>query len=226
MTTAGCGGVRYRVPQRYRITHRHARGCGCRDPGDMDLGVCTEAVAAVRLRCYETLVRSAVVHKHLVHLRRDVRPARPARAPPHPSPLASCCQCGGAGPDLSGAPGVQVVHLYDGDSGECLVSRPAVHPLARPTRSPACREPKPEPEQSSSTHALTRQRWPQALLVARVADRVAGFAYDKVPCAPAPPCFRARPAAPTPPLPSPPLPRPPPTHPVASTHDGAPHPWS
>ena len=111
----------------------------------VELGQCTEAAAAVRLRCYETLVR-AVLHKHLVHLRREVRPARPDRDPP-PSPLASCCQCGGAGPDHSGAPGVQVVHLYDGDSGECLVSPPAVHPLALPTRSPAC--PEPEPEQSS-----------------------------------------------------------------------------
>jgi len=62
----------------------------------VELGVCTEAVAAVRLKCYETLVR-AVLHKHLVHLRREVRPARPARdTPPHPSPLASCCQWGGA----------------------------------------------------------------------------------------------------------------------------------
>jgi hypothetical protein len=40
-----------------------------------------------------------------------------------------------------------LVHLYDGDSGECLVSRPPVHPLARPTRGPAC--PEPEAEQSS-----------------------------------------------------------------------------
>jgi hypothetical protein len=52
----------------------------------VDLGVCTEAAAAVRLKCYETLVR-AVVHKHLVHLRREVRPARPARDPP---PLPAC----------------------------------------------------------------------------------------------------------------------------------------
>ena len=98
----------------------------------VDLGVCTKAAAAVLLKCYETLVRAAVVHKHLVHLRRDVRPARPARAPTHPSPLASCCQCGGAGPDQSGAPGVQVAHLYDGDSGECLVSRPAGTAHAQP----------------------------------------------------------------------------------------------
>ena len=53
----------------------------------VDLGVCTEAAAAVRLKCYETLVR-AVLHKHLVHLRREVRPARPARDPP---PSLSAC---------------------------------------------------------------------------------------------------------------------------------------
>ena len=98
----------------------------------VDLRVCTKAAAAVRLKCYETLVR-AVLHKHLVHLRREVRPARTARDPPPPPfPHASCCQCGGAGPDLSGAPGVQVVHLYDGDSGECLVSRPAGTAHAQP----------------------------------------------------------------------------------------------
>ena len=63
----------------------------------VDLGVCTEAVAAVRLRCYETLVR-AVVHKHLVHLRREVRPARPARdTPPTPPRLPPAAS--GAGPD-------------------------------------------------------------------------------------------------------------------------------
>ena len=56
----------------------------------VDLRVCTKAAAAlaVRLKCYETLVRAAVVHKHLVHLRRDVRPARLARAPP--PPLSAC----------------------------------------------------------------------------------------------------------------------------------------
>ena len=55
----------------------------------VELGVCTEAVAAVRLRCYETLVR-AVLHKHLVHLRREVRPARPARDTPPGPPLPAC----------------------------------------------------------------------------------------------------------------------------------------
>jgi hypothetical protein len=46
----------------------------------VDLGVCTEAAAAVRLRCYETLVR-AVLHKHLVHLRREVCPPPPPSSP-------------------------------------------------------------------------------------------------------------------------------------------------
>ena len=60
----------------------------------VELGVCTEAVAAVRLRCYETLVR-AVLHKHLVHLRREVRPARDT--PPTPPRLPRAAS--GAGPD-------------------------------------------------------------------------------------------------------------------------------
>ena len=48
----------------------------------VDLGACTEAAAAARLKCYETLVR-AVVHKHLVHLRREVQTTPPTRDP-HP----------------------------------------------------------------------------------------------------------------------------------------------
>ena len=55
--------------------------------GKVDLGECTEGVAGVRLKCYETLVR-AVLHKHLVHLRREVATPRtpPSRPPRPPSP--------------------------------------------------------------------------------------------------------------------------------------------
>jgi hypothetical protein len=61
------------------------RGLG-RMTARIDLGECTEAEAAVRLRCYETLVR-AVLHKHLVHLRREVCPPLAT----HPKELRVLC---------------------------------------------------------------------------------------------------------------------------------------
>ena len=85
---------------------------------------------------------------------------------------------------------MQVAHLYDRDSGECLVSLPHPCTHAHDSLSPA--EPSSAAPARLDAGALAALR--QALLVASVADRVGNFAHDKVACPAAPHIKQHQPA--------------------------------